>query len=840
MSEQLIKTPGVFGDNGNFLLERELGSGGMGGVYLGRDKMLDRPVAVKVMLKEFGSDPEFVEKFKKEAQAAARLVHPNIVQVYSYGICEGMPYMALELASGGSLYALMNANPGKVDIQRALKICQQTAQALQCATDQGFVHGDVKPENILLDSNGNAKLVDFGLAAMQKDTDEIWGTPYYISPEKVRKEPVDFRADMYSLGGTLYHALTGVAPFEGEDAIAVVKKRFEGMPKKPSEIRPEVTPAVDELVMKMLALAKEDRYPSFEALLEAFKEVLTSGLTQKAQRPQGVTKTAAGSATGVRRTTTMRTRRMTTMKKPTVGGVSPETEASEDSKAASDENDEDEEGGNLGVKVLLFVVGGLLAIGAVVGGLVWFKVATKNAEAAEAQAQIVSKISQARSAIANTRESTIKFEADFQKFAAEATTRCERFTTEIAGLLPNYANKLKPAPTKELLDAQALLAGPKEEPPAPPPAPAATTNNTPAATQTAPAPQPAPAPEAEPKQEAATEEQPPSAVTDVADLWERAYKCQACQIRISIAAKKVLAECDKAEAIKGSDSAAMTQLAELSQSAKELHDLVTGSPDVATVKKELGLIKDKGERMLKKTLRELKIKKAENERAAAAAAAADAEKERQQKLEEEKKALVEKETSEIAEKFDAITAQGCFRLLDWASATRQLTQCSEEFKTPEGELAAKFQLKKVEQMKKVHETFIKHLKGYQFSSKNKKMKGWKVTSVSEKELTFLKPDKKTVKIFWQKFYKDYPGSFNEIINVFIVDGRKNSGIRTMDWKDAMVGAALTMRLVCSEVQGATVKAEWLAKEVVRQYPDFENQMKEIFPDIDFSGVANQE
>ena len=153
-----------------------------------------------------------------------------------------------------------------IDLCKALELCQK----------YGVMHRDVKPENILLDANGNAKLVDFGLAAMQKDTSEIWGTPYYISPEKVKKELVDFRADMYSLGGTLYHALTGVAPFEGEDSIAVIKKRFEAPPKKPSEVRADLTPAIDNLVMTMLALNKEDRFPSFEALLEAFKNVLTS------------------------------------------------------------------------------------------------------------------------------------------------------------------------------------------------------------------------------------------------------------------------------------------------------------------------------------------------------------------------------------------------------------------------------------------------------------------------------------------------------------------------------------------------------------------------------------
>ena len=271
--EQLIPTPSLFGETENFLLERELGQGGMGGVYLGRDKMLDRPVAVKVMLPEYGKDPEFVDKFKREAQAVAKLLHPNIAQVYSYGICKEMPYIAMELVTGTSLDKMIEHNKGTTEVQRVIKIIQQIAQALQCASDMGIIHGDVKPENILLDANGNAKLVDFGLAAMQKDTNEIWGTPFYISPEKVKKEPVDFRADMYSLGGTLYHALTGVPPFDGDDAIAVVKARFAGAPKKPSDVRPGLTPAVDELVMTMLALNKEDRYPSFEALIEQIKEV---------------------------------------------------------------------------------------------------------------------------------------------------------------------------------------------------------------------------------------------------------------------------------------------------------------------------------------------------------------------------------------------------------------------------------------------------------------------------------------------------------------------------------------------------------------------------------------
>ena len=193
--EPMIQTPSDFG---HFLLEKELGHGGMGGVYLARDKMLDRRVGIKVMLKSLGADPKFVERFQREAQAAARLNHPNIAQIYSFGQEQGMPYIAMELVPGGSLDKEMEANPGTLDVAYVMRVGQQVADALALAAESGLVHGDVKPENVLFDSDGNAKLVDFGLAAMQGDSDEIWGTPFYISPEKVRRQKIDYRADIYS------------------------------------------------------------------------------------------------------------------------------------------------------------------------------------------------------------------------------------------------------------------------------------------------------------------------------------------------------------------------------------------------------------------------------------------------------------------------------------------------------------------------------------------------------------------------------------------------------------------------------------------------------------------
>ena len=860
MSEPLIKTPGVFGENGNFLLERELGSGGMGGVYMGRDKMLDRPVAVKVMLKEYGSDAEFVEKFKKEAQSVARLIHPNIAQIYSYGICDGMPYMAMELASGGSLYSIMNANPGKTDIARVIKICQQVAQALQCASDQGFVHGDVKPENILLDANGNAKLVDFGLAAMQKDTTEIWGTPYYISPEKVKKEPVDFRSDMYSLGGTLYHALTGVAPFEGEDSIAVVKKRFDGAPKKPSEIRPEISAAIDELVMKMLSLGKEDRYPSFEALLDAFKTVLTSGLTAKLPTASSLA-SGSGSAdkktTGGARRMAVRGRRAMLKKRPTTaikkkleGEEGDEGAVDEDEKPSTDEENDEESGGHLGLKVVGVVLGVILLVGGVIGGLIWYQIADKKARAADEQAQIVNGVGKARAAIRDTVASAVKFADDFDAFAAKAIAECQKPTDELKKILPeDQASLLKPGPSKELLDAIAATnEAPKvAESPAPAttnaPATTATATNAPAAKAAVPksaatnAPAvkaSAPAPKEVKKDEVKKEAQLPQVVIAMNELWERAYGCQACAIRIRQAVRQIVKRSAEADELKEDTRENMTKLADLSRALVEMLEQLKVSKDVENVKKGITFIKTKGEKTVEQTVKRLRIEKLEADRKAKAEAVAAAEKERQEKLAEEKKQKVEEESAAAKSKFEAIVMQGCVRQLDWKSSLRQLEALKAEMTTPEGGLAVDLEIRKINDMKKVHDLFIKQFGKYTFTKS--KLKGAKVTKVNDKEIQ-LERDKKKLKITWQKFFNDdahtYYSNLIEVLNRFVFNGRKNCGLSQKDVADVLTGGALLLQNVCSEASTALELSEKLAKEAVKQFPDYQKTASEIFPDIKF-------
>ena len=422
--EPMIKTPAEFG---HFLLEKELGHGGMGGVYLGRDRMLDRPVGIKVMLKSLGDDPTFVERFQREAQAAARLNHPNIAQIYSFGTEQGMPYIAMELCTGGSLDKDMEKNPASMDPVKVMRLGRQLAEALALAAEQGLVHGDVKPENVLYDTEGNAKLVDFGLAAMQGDSNEIWGTPYYISPEKVRRQPIDYRADIYSLGGTLYHALTGQPPFEGVDATAVVKARFDGPPPKPSAIRPEIPKEIDDIIMRMLELEPSMRYPTYESLLGDMRRYLDKA---------GPEKTA---------TTSSRIRLKSRKPKMSLGttatglaadGVAELTPIT----AGEAEGEGKKKGMSIGLIVTLVVVGIILLIGAVVGGLFWYVHAEKVAEQQAAQQQIVETRAKARSAITTTRKAV----ADFGKHFAELVAKSEKEMKEAS-------TQVKAALTEEML-----------------------------------------------------------------------------------------------------------------------------------------------------------------------------------------------------------------------------------------------------------------------------------------------------------------------------------------------------------------------------------------------------
>ena len=920
--EQLIPTPGVFGETGNFLLERELGRGGMGGVYMGRDKMLDRPVAVKVMLKEYGADAEFVEKFKREAQAAARLIHPNIAQIYSYGIADGMPYIAMELVAGGSLDQLMKNSGASIDIPRVMKICEQVAQALRCAADQGLVHGDVKPENVLLDANGNAKLVDFGLAAMQKDTNEIWGTPYYIAPEKVKKEPVDYRADMYSLGGTIYHALTGVAPFEGEDAAAVVRKRFEGTPVPPSTIRPDISPQIDALVLKMLALNPADRFPSFEALLQEYGRVMATGLTVS---PGGTAAQPVGTSTGGRKIM-MKGRKRFKVRTPGEG----EEGGGEQQSTRPAPPPEPEEGGVAG-KVLAVIGITIAAIGLVAGLLVWYVIADRNAREKAKQEQIASNISKARNAISDVKKNAEQFAEHCDDLAAKALKTCQEPTDKLMQELSGKFDaallaQLKPGPSAELLAAIALtnivektpegdtnalaaaaaplaeaMAGamqglasnlavavssavaniPKFRPPSDDEADPASPEHEAymkakeawekeqkekmaqeaeaqkkAAETAAAAPAAATPASAAPVStdlntiegvKAAFEIQLREilavAIRDTKTIWDRAYGCQAASIRIRHKINGLLEKIDGFK-VEGEDEAAMQQLASFSQAAKDEFDQIKASDDVTAIQKGVSFIKSKGSNAVKQTAdrilvatreMERRLKKIEEE------IRINEDKERQEK---EKQETIARDNKKIEEKFESLVTAGVFRQLDWKGATRQLTAVKDDFKYSESQIYADVFIQKVNMMATVQEVFIANCKGYKFAKS--KLARFTIANISEKEITLTKPDGKTpMKMTWVKFYQQFHGNLNELIVKFIEKGKNvckladGKRLSLQPWADAMMGAALTMQIICGDDPTAPARAEQIAKNAVKELPDYLNRAKAIFPDMQFDAVPEE-
>lgn len=270
----------VPGRLGQYHLHRLIGAGGMGAVYEGIDTGLQRKIAVKVILREKAEeDASFIESFKREAQSAARLNSPNIVGVYAFGESEGQPYLVMELVQPDALDKMMADGP--VNASTVMAIGRQVAQGLKAAAEQGLVHGDVKPENILINEAREAKLADFGIAALAgakaAANNEVWGTPYYVAPETLRRQKVDLRADIYSLGATLYHAIAGVPPFDGETAVDVMKARLLGPAKPLLEVAPSCPEAIAKIVMRMLEAEPIRRYPNYDSLLADINKGVGSG-----------------------------------------------------------------------------------------------------------------------------------------------------------------------------------------------------------------------------------------------------------------------------------------------------------------------------------------------------------------------------------------------------------------------------------------------------------------------------------------------------------------------------------------------------------------------------------
>jgi serine/threonine-protein kinase len=259
--------------NDRYEIESRIGRGGMADVLLARDLLLDRPVAIKVLFPEFATDPNFVERFRREAQAAANLNHPNIVGVYDWGQYGGTYFIAMEYVQGRTLADIVHSN-GRVSAVQAAEIASEVAAALGFAHRNGVVHRDIKPANILIGSSGQVKVADFGIArAMNSAADSnltqvglVMGTATYFSPEQAQGAQPDPRSDLYSLGIVLYEMVGGKPPFAGDNPVSIAYKQVHEAPQPLNQLAPDVPKPFEAIVAKLLAKNPAHRYPDGEAL----------------------------------------------------------------------------------------------------------------------------------------------------------------------------------------------------------------------------------------------------------------------------------------------------------------------------------------------------------------------------------------------------------------------------------------------------------------------------------------------------------------------------------------------------------------------------------------------
>ncbi len=261
--------------DGRYRVLRRLGSGGMADVWLAEDTHLQRQVALKVLHKRFAQDREFVERFRREAESAAGLQHPNIVSVFDRGEFEGTYYIAMQYVEGPTLKQLIDAG---LTPEEAVALIRQVLEAARFAHRGGVVHRDLKPQNVIIDGEGKAKVTDFGIARAGvseiTQTGSVMGTPHYLSPEQAQGFDVTAVSDLYSIGVLLYEALTGRVPFEADSAVAVAMKQVSQTPQRPSSINPRVSPALDAVVMRALEKEPGQRFQNADAFIAALDEAM--------------------------------------------------------------------------------------------------------------------------------------------------------------------------------------------------------------------------------------------------------------------------------------------------------------------------------------------------------------------------------------------------------------------------------------------------------------------------------------------------------------------------------------------------------------------------------------
>ncbi|HZB70942.1 MAG TPA: Stk1 family PASTA domain-containing Ser/Thr kinase [Acidimicrobiales bacterium] len=265
--------------SGRYELQRKVARGGMADVFLSRDLLLDRPVALKVLFPEFAADPAFVQRFRREAQSAARLNHPNVVSVFDWGQEGSTYFIVMEFVEGQSLAQLLRES-GRMEPDRAAAVAVDVAAALAFAHEHGVVHRDVKPGNVMLARGGHVKVADFGIARAVStvenltQTGTVMGTATYFSPEQARGGAVDPRSDVYSLGIVLYEMLTGTPPFTGDNPVSVAYKHVQELPVPPRRLRADIPEGLEAIVLKAINKNPDNRYATAGEMREDLRRYL--------------------------------------------------------------------------------------------------------------------------------------------------------------------------------------------------------------------------------------------------------------------------------------------------------------------------------------------------------------------------------------------------------------------------------------------------------------------------------------------------------------------------------------------------------------------------------------